>query len=209
MFLRVLRPFRGVDPARRRRIRIRAAVATASLVLLLMAGAWLARRYAILKLDRSWTEVEWAELPEVRTLQEYVRVDTSPETGSELAGARFLAERLQALGLEVHVEQLGERGANMWAILEGRRRVYGEEDWNTDWAYGSLIWVVQLEGDPQRALALRRKRLENARAIASRGTNQVGAPQPSTPEIDSSRSTSRNVASTRSIARWTGWSRSR
>jgi hypothetical protein len=91
-------------------------------MLLLVVSAWIARRVAIMKLDHTWTEVEWAELPEVRTLQEYVRVDTSPETGSELAGARFLAERLQAAGLEAHIERLGERGANLWAILEGRRR---------------------------------------------------------------------------------------
>ncbi len=122
MFLRVLRPFRGVDPASRRKIRIRAAIAAAVLMLMLVAGAWIARRIAILKMDQSWTEVEWAELPEVRMLQEYVRIDTTPTTGSELEGARFLAERLAAAGLEAHIERLGERGANLWAILEGRRK---------------------------------------------------------------------------------------
>ena len=122
MMLRVLRPFRGVDPARRRRIRIRAASATAGLILLLVGGAWIARRLAVVELDRSWTEVEWAELPEVRLLQEYVRIDTTPTTGSELEGARFLAERLEAAGLEAHIERLGATGANLWAILEGRRR---------------------------------------------------------------------------------------
>jgi carboxypeptidase PM20D1 len=91
-------------------------------MLLLVLGAWIARRVAILNLDRSWTDVEWAELSEVRMLQEYVRIDTSPATGSELAGARFLAERLEAAGLETHIERLGERGANLWAILEGRTR---------------------------------------------------------------------------------------
>lgn len=121
MFLRVLKPFRNVDPANRRKIRIRATAAVAGLMLLLVVGTWVARRIAILKLDRSWTEVEWAELPEVRMLQEYVQIDTTPTTGSELAGARFLAERLEAAGLETHIERLGERGANLWAILEGRR----------------------------------------------------------------------------------------
>lgn len=122
MLLRVLRPFRGVDPARRRRIRLRVATGTAVLVLLLVGVAWVARRSAVLTLDRSWTEVEWAELPEVRLLQDYVRVDTSPTSGSELAGARFLAERLAAAGLDPHIERLGEQGANLWAVLEGRRR---------------------------------------------------------------------------------------
>jgi acetylornithine deacetylase/succinyl-diaminopimelate desuccinylase-like protein len=122
MFFRILRPFRGVDPGNRRKIRTRTAAATAALMLLLVAGTWIARRVAILKLDQSWTEVEWAELPEVRLLQGYVRVDTSPVTGSELAGARFLAEHLEAAGLETHIERLGKRGANLWAILEGRRK---------------------------------------------------------------------------------------
>ena len=122
MFLRVLRPFRGVDPARRRKIRIRAAIGTAALILLLVVAAWIARRIAVLNLDRSWTEVEWAELPEVKMLQEYVRVDTSPTTGSELAGARFLAERLEAAGLEPRIERLGDKSANLWAVLEGREK---------------------------------------------------------------------------------------
>ena len=120
MLLRVLRPFRGVDPASRRRIRIRAAAATAAVMLLLVAGTWIARRLAKVDVDRSWADVEWAELPEVRMLQEYVRVDTTPTTGSELAGALFLAERLAAAGIEAHIERLGERSANLWAILEGR-----------------------------------------------------------------------------------------
>ena len=122
MFLRVLRPFRGVDPARRRKIRVRAAIGTAALILLLVVAAWIARRIAVLNMDRSWTEVEWAEVPEVKMLQEYVRVDTSPLTGSELAGARFLARHFEAAGLEPHIERLGEKSANLWAILEGRKK---------------------------------------------------------------------------------------
>ena len=121
MFFRVLRPFRKVDSARRRKIRLVAAAIAAGLIAVLVAGAWVARRIAVLELDRSWTEVEWEELPEVRLLQEYVRIDTSPTTGSELDGALFLAERLSEAGLEPHVERLGERGANLWALLEGRR----------------------------------------------------------------------------------------
>ncbi len=151
MLLRVLRPFRGVDPARRRKIRLGTAAATAALMLLLVVGAWIARRVAILNLDRSWTEVEWAALPEVRMLQEYVRVDTSPTTGSELAGARFLAQQLEAAGLETHIERLGERGANLWAILEGRRKealvlhnhidVYPAED-TDEWKHPPFAGVI-------------------------------------------------------------------
>lgn len=151
MFLRVLRPFRGVAPARRRTIRLLTAAATAVLMLLLVVGTWIARRVAILNLDQSWTEVEWAELPEVRMLQEYVRVDTTPTTGSELAGAHFLAERLEAAGLETHIERLGERGANLWAILEGRQKealvlhnhidVYPAEDAD-EWKHPPFAGVI-------------------------------------------------------------------
>ena len=56
----------------------------------------------------------------VKLLQEYIRIDTSTSTGSELDGARFLAEHLNAAGLEAHIERLGERNANLWAILEGK-----------------------------------------------------------------------------------------
>ena len=152
MILRVLRPFRGVAPARRRKIRIRAAIATAALILLLAGGTLIARRYAVLKLDRSWTEVDWAELREVQLLQEYVRIDTTPTTGSELAGARFLAGRLEEAGLEPRIERLGEAGANVWAILEGRRRealvlhnhidVYPADD-AEDWKHPPFAGVIE------------------------------------------------------------------
>ena len=36
-------------------------------------------------------------------------------------GARFLADQLEAAGIEAHVELLGDRHANVWAILEGAR----------------------------------------------------------------------------------------
>jgi acetylornithine deacetylase/succinyl-diaminopimelate desuccinylase-like protein len=56
---------------------------------------------------------------EVRLLQEYVRIDTSETTGSVIEGAEFLASRLASFGLEPHVERLGERWANVWAVVEG------------------------------------------------------------------------------------------
>jgi acetylornithine deacetylase/succinyl-diaminopimelate desuccinylase-like protein len=51
-----------------------------------------------------------------------VRVDTSPTTGDEVAGARFLAARLAEAGIPSHLEQLDGRHANLWAILEGDDR---------------------------------------------------------------------------------------
>ena len=48
-----------------------------------------------------------------------MRIDTSTDSGSELDGARFLAAKLEAAGIPVHIEQLGDNQANLWAILEG------------------------------------------------------------------------------------------
>ena len=62
---------------------------------------------------------ELKEDPSVKILQDYIRIDTSPTTGSELAGALFLAEHLEAAGLEVHLERFDGDKANLWAILEG------------------------------------------------------------------------------------------
>ena len=57
--------------------------------------------------------------PSVKILQDYIRIDTSTTTGSELAGAQFLAEHLEAAGLEAHIERFPGNKANLWAILEG------------------------------------------------------------------------------------------
>lgn len=62
---------------------------------------------------------ELKEDPSVKILQDYIRIDTSTTTGSELAGARFLAEHLEAAGLEVHLERFDGDKANLWAILDG------------------------------------------------------------------------------------------
>ncbi|MEE8137539.1 MAG: M20/M25/M40 family metallo-hydrolase [Thermoanaerobaculia bacterium] len=71
------------------------------------------------RIDQSWSEIDFSRLPEVELLQEYTRIDTSSDTGSEFEGASFLAARLGAAGIPAHIERLGERGANLWAILEG------------------------------------------------------------------------------------------
>ncbi|HVS16590.1 MAG TPA: M20/M25/M40 family metallo-hydrolase [Thermoanaerobaculia bacterium] len=70
--------------------------------------------------DLSWTEAPWETMPEVQRLQKLVRIDTTTATGNEYQAARFLASELEAAGIPVHVERLGERYANLWAILEGR-----------------------------------------------------------------------------------------
>jgi len=111
---------RPKDPVRDRKIRIAVYGSLASILFLMLSVSWFLGRTGKLEKDQSWAEVDYASLPEVRLLQEYVRVDTSPTTGSEYDGAVFLAERFEAAGIPAHIERLGEKSANMWAILEGR-----------------------------------------------------------------------------------------
>lgn len=106
---------------RKRRLAARAALYGAFVFLMVVLAAASALLRPVYKRYEPpfWEGVDYAQLPEVQLLQEYVRIDTSTSTGSELAGARFLAEQLEAAGIPAHIEQLGERQANLWAILEG------------------------------------------------------------------------------------------
>lgn len=69
--------------------------------------------------DQDWTQIDYASKPEVEILRRYLRIDTSQDTGAEIAGAEFLAEELRKLGLEPTIERLGDKEANVWAVLEG------------------------------------------------------------------------------------------
>lgn len=92
-------------------------------LLLVGAAAFGFSSYASRPLERnvneSWADRDYENLREVRLLQEYVRIDTSEATGDELAGARFLARQLEAAGIPARIEQVGERKANLYALLEG------------------------------------------------------------------------------------------
>jgi acetylornithine deacetylase/succinyl-diaminopimelate desuccinylase-like protein len=57
--------------------------------------------------------------PEIRLLQEYLRVDTSNPPGNELAGARFLADRLKAAGVEAEIIESAPGRGNVYARLRG------------------------------------------------------------------------------------------
>lgn len=71
---------------------------------------------------QKWAQRDYYSLPEVKLLQEYVRIDTSDTTGDELAGARFLARQFQAAGIPTRVEMVGPRQANLYAWLDGKDR---------------------------------------------------------------------------------------
>jgi acetylornithine deacetylase/succinyl-diaminopimelate desuccinylase-like protein len=109
-----------VDPKLRRKVRIWVYTGFALLVVGMIVAARLLRQPAPANEDASWMSTDFASLSEVQLLQEYVAIDTSVATGSELAGAEFLAHELEAAGIPTHLERLGENEANLWAILEGQ-----------------------------------------------------------------------------------------
>jgi acetylornithine deacetylase/succinyl-diaminopimelate desuccinylase-like protein len=106
---------------RRRRAAARFALYTSLGVVALAGGV--GGRYivspALRAREQAWSHVDFAKLPEVRLLGDYVRTDTSPATGNELAGARFLAARLEAAGIHPVLDLVDDRHANLWAIVEG------------------------------------------------------------------------------------------
>jgi len=105
----------------RRRRAARVALYGSALLVTAVAWALVAAidRPLRARASEQWIATDYRHLPEVELFRSYVRVDTSPTTGDEVAGARFLAARLAAAGIPAHLEQLDGRHANLWAILEG------------------------------------------------------------------------------------------
>jgi len=66
-----------------------------------------------------WAGVDFLQFPDVRLLQQYVRIDTSDPEPNEVAGAEFLAAQLGAAGIPAHIERFADRRANLWAFVEG------------------------------------------------------------------------------------------
>lgn len=83
-----------------------------------LGGRWI-ESPTIRAREQAWSRVDYAALPEVRLLSEYVRIDTSPTTGNEVAGAEFLAAQLRAAGIAPTVDRVDDRHANVWAVVEG------------------------------------------------------------------------------------------
>lgn len=59
--------------------------------------------------------------PEMRMLQDYVRIDTSNPPGNEIAGARFLAAQLRQGGIEPEIIEAAPGRANLYARIRGRK----------------------------------------------------------------------------------------
>jgi len=148
-----------------------------------------------------WNRVDWATLPEVQLLQDYLRIDTSEPDADELAGAEFLAARLAAAGIPATIERLAGRRANLWAVLEGedRRAVVLHHHIDVDpvpdpgqWAFPPFAaqidgpWLVgrgafdmksvgaaQLQAFVE--LARRGKRLRRSVILLATGSEEVGS----------------------------------
>ena len=69
--------------------------------------------------EQGWMREKWAERPEVDLLRRFVRIDTTKDTGSEVAAVRFLAAELEKSGIRSTVEELPGGKANLWAIVNG------------------------------------------------------------------------------------------
>lgn len=110
-------PLLPSSPHNRQRLVVYSALAV--VVVGLLISTTLARRHQASGLESNWMRHDWEAEPSVQLLRDYVRIDTSEKTGNELAGARWLADRLAEAGVRAHVEQLGQRHANLWAILPG------------------------------------------------------------------------------------------
>ena len=111
--------FEALSPRQKLRRRVLLHGSMVVLIVGLVVAITVLKKAAPKTMDDSWEDVDYASLPEVQLLQDYVRIDTSASTGSEIAGALFLADKLRAAGIESHIERLGEKKANLWAILEG------------------------------------------------------------------------------------------
>jgi hypothetical protein len=66
-----------------------------------------------------WHGVDFAARPEVRLLQDLVRIDSSEPDPDEAAVAELIAARLGALGVRATIERFADRRANVWAVIEG------------------------------------------------------------------------------------------
>lgn len=58
--------------------------------------------------------------PEAALLQQYIRIDTTNPPGNEIAGARFLQEKLRAAGVASEIIESAPGRASLYARLKGR-----------------------------------------------------------------------------------------
>ena len=74
-------------------------------VVAMIALTWFFERPSALDKDQAWTQIDYEAMPEVELLRDYIRIDTTPDNGSELAGAEFLAAELDKIGLQPTIDK--------------------------------------------------------------------------------------------------------
>lgn len=120
-------------------------------------------------------------MPEIALLQDYIHIDTST-SGSEVPGAQFLARALAAAGIDAHIERIGTRHANLWAVIEGEDPralvlhshidvdpIARPESWNHD-PFGAVIlppWLIGRGAFDMKSVAI--AQLMAMRALAESG----------------------------------------
>ena len=82
-------------------------------------------------------------------LQDYLRIDTTAETGSELAGARYLAEVLARDGIESEIIDMGGGRANLIAVLPGE----SDRRWSSTTTSTSTPSAIRRSGSIRRSAA--------------------------------------------------------
>ncbi len=82
---------------------------------------WSEREREALERDRRYIPKTTAMTPEIRLLQEYVRIDTSTPAGAA-AGARWLAAYLRKQGVAAEIIQSAPDRLNVYARIRGRNR---------------------------------------------------------------------------------------
>lgn len=139
-----------------------------------------------------------ANLPdreEVKLFREYLRIDTTAETGDALRAVELLARVLGAEGIPSEIIRTGERRANLWAVLEGADPkalvlhhhvdtdpIHPNERWTVDpfggelrppWIYGRGAFDMKSVAIAQLAafLDLHRRKVPLRRSVALLATD--------------------------------------
>lgn len=107
------------QPLIRRHKKLARAVLYLSPFVLWFVSVPIIRELRDLEIDNEWTGVDYEQMESFRLLRQYIQIDSSYPDGNEIPAAEFLASVLAEEGIDSHVERVGERNANLWAILEG------------------------------------------------------------------------------------------
>lgn len=104
-----------------RRVRFSRGFYLTLLAILVIAGAGALVLQRLTRKPTEWLYVPKKEVitAEILMLQEYLRIDTTNPPGNEIAGARFLVERLREGGVEPEIIESAPGRANVYARIRG------------------------------------------------------------------------------------------